>query len=61
MTGSATNCECGRPLLAGEILCPSCERVKQSSWWNQVLFTAVTTASVIALAIVTAGKKKPNT
>jgi hypothetical protein len=32
MSNPATNCECGRPLQAGEDRCPNCERTKQSFW-----------------------------
>jgi hypothetical protein len=61
LTGNTTNCECGRPLQAGEVRCPSCERANQS-WWKQagaIVVSVGVPVAMIVLAIVTGGKVKP--
>lgn len=59
MSGTTTNCECGRPLQAGEVRCPSCERAKHSARWREMQVAVAATVGVVVLAIVTGGKGKP--
>ena len=63
MSGSSAsiNCGCGRPLVADETQCPSCQQ-EHVSFWKTVGATVFSVAGVIvwvAASVLTGGRVPP--